>query len=250
MNFQIISFVVALLMLVDAIRRRPHWAWYAVILLVPFGGWIYLALVALPAWNGQPHLGGGVGPRARSATPAKSDDLAGLRERLARLRSTENLVELAEALLVRREMHEAVALADEAQARDASDRRARFVLGAAHLALGDFTASERALAPLVAAEPGYRDHEARLLLSEALWHLDRREEALSSLRDLAQRSRALPHRMALSKLLERAGWRREARNELESALAEHTQAPEHVKKRLRGEAKLAEQRLAELRREA
>jgi hypothetical protein len=249
-TFQIVSFVVALLMLVDAIRRRPHWAWYAVILLVPFGGWIYLALVALPAWNGQPHLGGGLGPRARSAVIPKGDELAALRERVARLRSTENLVELAEALLVRREMHEAVALAEEALARDASDRRAGFVLGAARLALGDFAASERALAALVASEPGYRDHEARLLLCEALWHLGRRDEALAALRDLAQRSRALPHRVALAKFLERAGWRREARNELESALAEHTQAPEHVKKRLRAEAQLAEQRLAELRREA
>ncbi|MBL8897416.1 MAG: hypothetical protein JNM84_07300, partial [Planctomycetes bacterium] len=57
-------------------------------------------------------------------------------------------------------------------------------------------------------------------------------------------------RVALAKFLERGGARREARNELESALAEHAQAPDSVKRRLREEARSAEHKLTALRREA
>lgn len=249
MLVQALYLALAVAMLIDALRRQPHWAWFLVILLLPLGPLIYLALVALPAWSGQPHLGGGKGPRERRSAAWRRDEVDGLRARLAQLRSTENLIALAEALLQRHEMHEAMGLAEEARARDAEDRRASFVLGAARLALGDCAGSERVLRPLVEAEPAYRDHEARLLLCEALWHLGRREEALTDLRDLAQRSGALPHRAALAKFLERAGQRREARNELEDALAAHSQSPDHVKKRLRAEARRAEEQLAALRRE-
>lgn len=170
-----------------------------------------------------------------------------LRSRVSRLRSIDHLVELAEALLEGREVHEAAALAEEAFQLDAMNRRAAFVLGAARLALADFEGAELALAPLVANDPSYRDHEARLLLCEAWWHLARRTDALEALRDLAHRSRSLPHRVAYARFLERAGEAKQACFELEEALADHSLAPDHVKKRLRPEATEAEKRLASLR---
>lgn len=231
-------------MTVDAVRRQAEWYWFLILWLVPLGVWIYFFLVYLPARNAS---AADRSARSRGGW-IPGGQVAALRRALDELRSVDRILALAEALLERHEVPEAVSLAEEAYALDPNHKRAAFTLGAACLASGEFARAERVLAPLVALEPGYRDHEARYFLAEVRWRSGQREAALATSRELAHTTRRLPHRAAYARYLHEEGRLREARLELEEALAENAAAPAHVRRRYRDAEAEAKRRLADLRR--
>jgi hypothetical protein len=209
-------------MLVDAVRRRAEYRWFLIILL-PFGEWIYFFMVKIHDPEFQ---------RLRAFLSTKErPSLAKLRARFDESPSAVNRLALARAL------HDAGKYAVGAEhfeallAREATDRDALHGRALCRLGLGDTRGAVTDLATLIQQDPGYDDYAPWKLLIGLLCREGKRDVALSTAAELNREAPRLGHAVLWAQLLVEAGEVDQARTRLAQALRDFEDAPRFVKRR-------------------
>jgi hypothetical protein len=224
-------------MLIDAYRRRADAYWYFVILVVPFGAFIYLAFVRFAE------------PTRSYATPIRRSDAVTQRELERRVQETPsvtNKLALADFLLEEGRHEEAIPRYRDVLSHAADSKEALHGLARALLMLGRPQEASDELARLMELDPKFRDYSAALDYAEALWQSGERDDAIGLLTGLVGVSARINHRVALAHYCQEAGKLAEARAELEKALGEFAASPDYVQRRDQEWAERARRALREL----
>jgi len=246
MTVPINAFSVALLafkiwMLVDAIRRRAPFYWYLVIAFLPFGDFIYLAMVKLPAGNLQPS-----GQPLAAPLPVLGPSLDELGRRAHETPSELNKLAYADALAAELRPAEAADRYRDVLRQAPDSKEALHGLARSLLALGRPAEAVEELAHLMDLEPTFRDYSAALDYAEALWQAGQQDDAIGLLTGLVSVSKRINHRMALAHYLKERGDSATAKNELDQALRDFASQPDFVQRRDRRWADRARKLLAEM----
>jgi hypothetical protein len=215
-----LALALKLWMFLDAMRRRVHVFWYVVI-TVPFGELIYLFTVKLRDLNNVRPLA----PSEAEATPPRPP-LAALEREAELSPSFKNRVRAGWALLDAREPARAQVYFELALRSHGRDKEALHGLGLCQLERGDAVGAVETLSALICRGLGYEDYGAALALAEALFRTARFDELFELLAAMIGDSRRLEHRVALARYQLRADRRAEARDTLQSALADFESQPE------------------------
>lgn len=208
-------------MIIDAVRRRAELYWLFIILLVPFGGVIYFALVKVKDY--------GLGKRGAKAP--KRGQLAALKSQLETTPSLSNKLALADALEENDQCDDATPLYREALANDPDNKQALHGLARCAMSRQDFAEATELLDRLLRIDNAYRDYSAALDYAEALWGNGQHQDVIELLEGLTSVSRRMNHHMALAHYLVEDGRYDRARDVLENALELYQSSPEHVQKR-------------------
>jgi hypothetical protein len=229
-------------MLVDAIRRRPPFYWYLIIFFVPFGDFIYFAMVKLPAGNAAN------APRSSSITevPVLGPSLSELEARAKETPSELNKLAFADALAAEQRPAEAVERYRDILRQAGDSKEALHGLARSLLALNRPLEAVEELAHLMELDPAFRDYSAALDYAEALWQAGQHDDAIGLLTGLVGVSKRINHRMALAHYLKEQGDSVTARSELDQALRDFATQPDFVQRRDRRWADRARKLLAEL----
>jgi len=209
-------------MVVDAIRRGVAYYWYFVFFFVPFGEFVYFAMVKADDFR-LPRL---------DSLFQRPPSLRELRFRYQNTPSQENQLILAQALLRSGEVGEARELFGEIPDGD-ENPEVQYGLASCDLAQGNHARAIPMLERLVSRDPAYEDYAAWRALAQGLWASGRRDEGLASLRALAAKSPRLGHKFRLAQGLAEVGRKSEARRLLEEALLENRQAPAYIRRQNR-----------------
>jgi hypothetical protein len=214
-----LALALKLWMFLDAMRRRVHVFWYVVI-TVPFGEVIYFVTVKLRDFNVRP-----LSPAEVDATPQRPP-LAALEREAELSPSFTNRVRAGWALLDEREPARAQVYFELALRTHGRDKEALHGLGLCQLERGDAACAVETLSGLIDRGLGYENYGAALALAEALFRTARLDELFELLAAMIRESRRLEHRLTLARYQLRATRRSEARDTLQSALAEFESQPE------------------------
>lgn len=209
-------------MLVDAIRRRAEYHWFLVILL-PFGEWIYFFMVKIH----DPELRSIVG----RLKPSRPPDLAELRGRFEQSPSAFNQLALARGLHDSDQFELAAAEFGAVLAGDPQDRGALYGRAFCRIGLRDWVGAIADLEALVRVDPGYQEGEPWLFLAKAHWKIGSRDEALATLEALCRRSSRINHAVTRAQYLHEAGRTDQARTLLEQALKDYGLSPRFIQRR-------------------
>lgn len=228
-------------MLVDAIRRRPPFYWYLIIFFVPFGDFIYFAMVKLPGGN----MPAAAQPLAASAA-VLGPSLDELERRARETPSELNKLAYADALAAELRPAEAADRYRDVLRQAPDSKEALHGLARCLLALGRPQEAVEELAHLMEVEPTFRDYSAALDYAEALWQSNQQDDAIGLLTGLVSVSKRINHRMALAHYLKERGDSATAKNELDQALRDFATQPDFVQRRDRRWADRARKLLAEM----
>ncbi|HEY4158240.1 MAG TPA: tetratricopeptide repeat protein, partial [Polyangiaceae bacterium] len=214
-------------MLVDAIRRRPPFYWYLIIFFVPFGDFIYFAMVKLPGGNAAS------APRSASIAevPVLGPSLSELEARAKETPSELNKLAFADALAAEQRPDQAVERYRDILRQASDSKEALHGLSRSLLALSRPFEAVEELAHLMELDPAFRDYSAALDYAEALWQAGQHEDAIGLLTGLVGVSKRINHRMALAHYLKEQGDSATARNELDQALRDFATQPDFVQRR-------------------
>lgn len=208
---------------VHAIRAGVAPYWFCVIVLVPFGEFIYAATALMP--------GGSVATRVVAAKDRRSTRQ--LRYAFEHTPSLQNQVALADRLRAEGARDEAASLYAQAIGRDAGYLRAHYGLAICRSEAREHASALAHWRAVVDANRSYEDHGAWLGLIRDLRALGQSEEALFELEKLVAASPQLAHVVEQCSVLADVGRAGEARELLERALADYEHAPRHVRRRSR-----------------
>ena len=238
--FLLLQAIFRIWILIDAIRRRVPFYWYLIIFLVPFGDFIYLAMVKLP--------GGSVAPTQTFAGPAPvlGPSLQELERRANETPSELNKLAYADALAVELRPDEAAERYRDVLRQAPDSKEALHCLARCLLAVGRAPEAVEELAHLMEVEPTFRDYSAALDYAEALWQAGQQDDAIGLLTGLVSVSKRINHRMALAHYLKERGDSATAKNELDQALRDFATQPDFVQRRDRRWADRARKLLAEM----
>ncbi|MBN4050265.1 tetratricopeptide repeat protein [Desulfobulbus sp. AH-315-M07] len=227
-------------MFIDAVRRRADTKWFYLIVFVPFGGVAYFVLVKMRDHDmkmlGQQMLEGFKRP------PSVEE----LRRSFALVASLENRIALAQGLFDARCFEEALKYFKQVLEAEPNNSSGLYGEGCCYLELDDMAAAVGPLSKLVEGQPNYRDYSAWPDLAEALWKSREQDATLELLVDLVKAAPRLPHLVLRAQYLQRAGHSKDAARLLREALADHRDAPKHVRRQGRKAAATAKQMLADL----
>ena len=225
-------------MLVDAIRRRPPFYWYLIIVFVPLGDFVYFAMFK---------LGGGGQRLALSAeVPVRGPSLSELEMRAQETPSEWNKLAFADALAAEQRPAEAAERYQDVLRQAGDSKEALHGLARSLLSLGRPLEAVEELSHLMELDPAFRDYSAALDYAEALWQSGQHEDAIGLLTGLVGVSKRINHRMALAHYLKEQGDSVTARSELDQALRDFATQPDFVQRRDRRWADRARKLLAEL----
>jgi hypothetical protein len=209
-------------MLVDAVRRRPQYYWYFVIMM-PFGAWVYFFVVKIHdsdmAWL------------KRMVGFDRPPSVKELRYRLKTTPSFANRLALADTLVDAGEYVEAKALYAECVRTHANALEALHGLGYCELKTGEYEAATVHLAQIVDRDFAFREYEAAMNLAEAFEREGHDEEALDVHVRVARASPRLSNEVALARMQVKLGKIDVAKAGLERALEDYEHAPRFVRKR-------------------
>jgi hypothetical protein len=226
-------------MLIDAIRRRPPFYWYLIILFVPFGDFIYFAMIKLPGASGQRST-------LSAEVPVRGPSLTELELRAKETPSEFNKLAYADALAAEQRPADAVERYRDVLRQAGDSKEALHGVARALLALGRPLEATEELAHLMEVDPAFRDYSAALDYAEALWQSGQHDDAIGLLTGLVGVSKRINHRMALAHYLKEQGDSVTARSELDQALRDFATQPDFVQRRDRRWADRARKLLAEL----
>lgn len=219
--FFLLQTAFSLWMLSHAVRRgAPHMWW--LIILVPFGEWLYFFTVFLPDRRAGSALG---------QLLQRPPSLEAVERDYRQTPSHHNLVRYALVL------HDAGRYADaserfsEALGRDPDDKDALYGYAATAQALGDPDAATRALEHLLELDLGYRDFRAAFDLAALHLRTERADEAIEILRQACRASQRLAPRVELARALAARERHAEARAALEEGLDTYAGSPAFVRRR-------------------
>lgn len=215
-------------MAVDCVRRGAEGYWIWVVLLLPFGDWVYFFAVKVHDFRG------------RFSFDERPKSLDELRRRYQTTPSELNRLSYAEALARSGDHAEAATHFAEIVQRNPAALQARLGLARALRERGEHAGAAEHYHELLERNPRYDDYRAALEYAELCWESNRREEALELLEELARASGRLNHRMALAHYTNLDGSRERAVQILRHALEQHDDSPQFVRRRdrqLSGEAR-------------
>jgi hypothetical protein len=205
-------------LLLDALRRRASLFWIVMILL-PFGEWVYFFKVKAK----DPEMARLL--RGLGSTSRVESSLQPLREALQATPSYTNTLALAQALKENGEFTEAAELFRRALLRDGDSKEARYGLGESLLGAKHFAEASIELEAVIALDPAFRDYGAWAHLAYCLWQEGKKEEVFHHLARLVELSPRLNHRMLYAHYLRQEGRREEASQQLSVGLQEYADAP-------------------------
>lgn len=208
-------------MIVDAMRRRVHLLWW-LLLMLPFGDWIYFFTIKLGDFNVRP------GPPPQTQNEPSLDDLRQLERESP---SFDHRARLASALAAAGLHSEACEFFEKCLHTHPRDRDVRYGLGLARLDAGDRAGGIEALSQLVDQQFAYDDYGAASRLAAALFDDGRTDEALAAFEEIARRSHKLEHDVVLARCQLRAERVDDARATLEHALQRFEAQPDDVRPR-------------------
>ena len=224
-------------MLIDAYRRGAERRWFWII-FIPFGEWYYFFMVKIHApemaWLKQ---------LFQYRKPLTLDSL---RYSYEQTPSLANRLRLAQALHDESEYEEGARLFSEVMAKWPDNREALLGLALCHAGRDDDDATVQHLERLIELDRAYDDYQPWLHLTEALWRLDRRDDALRLLERLVATSPRLGHSIALAQLQIEAGLQETARATLWRALEQYRHAPRFDQRNNRTWARRAKKMLKTL----
>ncbi len=212
----------SLWMLGDAVRRGSKSYWYFVVLL-PFGEFVYFFMVKIydPEFDAIRAFVTGLFE--------KKVTVEDLRFRARETPSYANKLALGQGLYDEGAYSEAQKYFAEVLRLEPDDREALYGMALSHRELGDSDLAIESLAQLIDVDAAFRDYAACADLAHLLVETDRVEEAHELLDRLVTRSPRLEHRLLFAHYLLHGGKRETAREQLETGLAEHRQAPRYLK---------------------
>ncbi len=220
----------------DAVRRGAAYYWYLIIMM-PFGEWVYFFAVKIhdPEFDWAREL-------YKKLTTRKVT-LEERRYRVEQSPSFANKLELAQALYDAQIHAEAAEVFAEALAMDGDSREALYGLALAKSATRDYEEAIPRFRSLIEMDPSFRDYAAYSDLADALAQSGRLEEVHELLSRLVTSSPRLGHRVLHAHYLLAGGMKDKAREQLEAGLSEYDQAPKYVKRKNRAWAQRAKKML-------
>lgn len=221
----------SLWMLYDAAKRRADSYWYFIILM-PFGPFIYFALVKFndPEFRRAREL------LSFSFSFARRPSLDELRYRARSSPSQHNRTLLAAALADRGEHREALELYRSLVESHREDLKLQFAYARVAAEGGETSTAIEALQGILTVDFDFSAFDAASTLAALLWKEGKKDESVDLLRRLCRQSQRLPHHLQLGEALITLDHLDEARVLLEKALEDFDNAPEYVRKQYRAEA--------------
>jgi hypothetical protein len=232
----------SLWMLVDAIRRGRGSYWWLLV-LVPFGEWIYFFQFKIHDPEFEPLR------RFFHRFSKRQLSVEDLRLQLKLTPSFSNRLRLAQGLHDRGECAEARDLFEACFEQDQESKEALFGAASCHFRLGEKEQAVTQLRALIALDRVFADYSPWKMLAEALFDLGRVEEAGKVLEELTETSPRLAHRVLHADFLVQAGELERAEEQLQLALLAHKTAPKYLRRQDQKAANLAKRLLGAIARE-
>jgi hypothetical protein len=230
----------SLWMLADAYSRpRVPRFWYFIILL-PFGEWFYFLKFKIH----DPDFAWLKGPFA--SIFEKPISVEELRFKLEETPCFDNRIALAQALHDRDDFEESAVLFAEALEANETSSEALYGLAVSKIGSKDFEDAIEPLKKLLELEASHREYDGWAKLAHALWQLERKDEALSALAELVEKSPRLAHRVLYAYYLAEDQRHGVAQEQLVTAIREYEYAPKHLKRHNRSLFKRAKEMLQTL----
>ncbi|MEM7353101.1 MAG: tetratricopeptide repeat protein [Acidobacteriota bacterium] len=222
--FLALQTVFSLWMVVDAVRRNSSSYWYLII-MVPFGEWIYFFMVKIhdPEFEWIRDL-------YRRLT-TKKVTVEDLRFQAEQSPSFTNKTTLAQALYDQGTYGEAAEIFTEALVIDAESRDALYGLALSQSALQEYDAAIEGFRKVIELDPSFHDYAAYTDLAHVLSQSGRMEETHELLADLVTTSPRLRHRVIRAHYLAHDDRQDEAATELRTGLDEFQHVPKYVQRR-------------------
>jgi len=234
-----ISFVILIFsiwMVFDAIRRSAELYWYFIILLVPFGAFIYFFAVKLHDFD----------LRRVTAGRSSSQPLSVLRQRATHAPSPANQMALADALCQTETFREAAQLYQTVLDDDPKNKAALLGLARSSVGQGRMGDAVESFERLLELDRAYANYSAALEYAEALWQDGRKQDTVELLEAVAQLTDRPNHKLAHAHYLIRMGRPEDAHAIVDDVLQRHESAPPAQRKRNEKWAERARALLAEL----
>ena len=200
----ILSLILKVGMLVDALRSGASRVWITVIIFAPFGEVIYMFMVALPR------------RRLQETTVAKRDQFVEGHKIIA---FKGGAYARAKGLLASGDFAAARDILEGVVASANEDADALLALGKAYAGLGEYAEAITHMERAIEQDPAVDRHQGLVALAYALTRVDRGEDAFEVLRDLVALAPTGPHRFMLSTQLCTMGRHKEADRELDRLFA-------------------------------
>lgn len=235
-NLYVLSLALKVGMLIDALHRRAAFWWPFVILFLPAGELVYLALVMAPDLL----------PGRRRVPKAKRLPVEELRYRLRENPCHANHLALADRLREDGAADEARALYESLLAGAPDDRAALHGLALTLLDVGESDEAIVVLERVVALRRSFGDYAAWLRLAETLSATGRHDEALDCFERLVQTAPRIAHQVARAQAQAAAGKPEAARETLEAALDDYRHSPRFLRREAREPARRASKLLGEI----
>jgi hypothetical protein len=217
-------------MLVDAIRRRAPEYWWLII-LIPFGEWVYFFAVKLPDMR----FGSTIGRRLFTRRVSLDE----LRALFKETPSHENRLRLAQSLHDHQQYEEASELFEKVLRNDEDDKESLYGYALCCLKIDKRDMAVRALERLIDIELTFQDYAPCEDLA-ALYQEDGRQDlAIALLQRACKQSQRIGPRRILAGYLLDAGRADDARPLLEEGLTTYNSSPHFVRRRDRREARAA-----------
>jgi hypothetical protein len=226
----LIQLALTVWMLVDAYRRRADYFWFFIILLLqPFGAWIYFFAVKLSDFRGVQAW-----PLFQRRVSTEE-----LRYRAEKVPTLANHLALAQRLLEQHNPKQALPHLEAALAREPEHSQVLFGLAQCAYEQGDPHGAVSYLERLVGHDRRWSDYAAMRLLITARAESGDGKGALGTARELARLAPTLQNHCILAECLLAEGLNDEAWNSLQQSLQTHRFAPGPSRRRNRSWARQA-----------
>lgn len=223
-------------MVVDAIKRGSPFYWY-IIIMFPFGEWVYFFTVKINDPAFKRFFGGFL---------TRPPNLQQLRYEASTTPSVLNRIWLAQALHDSGEHGEASELFEEILEQTPDDKVALLGLAQCCVGQGDSKRAIATLEKLIEIDFAADSYSVAVQLAGLLWRGGRREDSVALLRRVVKKNPAMSHMIDLARCLSETDRREEARGLLQQALDDFENSPKFVKRNDRAYVKTARTLLKQL----
>lgn len=226
-------------MFLDAMQRRVELYWYPILALPP-GPLVYFFMLKIHDPEFRPLV-----RFFRELTQPKVT-LEELRFRAAESPSFANKLALARGLYDAGVVDEAATCFEAVLRSDEESKEALYGYAMCHMDREAFDRAIPALERLIEIKPSYEEYAAWPLLAFAWSKSERRDDALTLLRDLVRQSDRLDHRVLYASYLFNDGRQEEARDQLQQGMRAHKHASRFQRRQEASALKKARAMLSQL----
>ncbi len=219
MYIYLLAIAFKLWMVVDAARRRADYYWFFIIVLVPFGAWIYFFMVKIHDWNW-----------AKVLAPLKEPSIRELRYQADTNPCVSNKMDLAKALHGKRNYRDALAIYEQIVNESDENKEALYGLAQCKVKTGHYKESIEMFQKVIELDPSYKDYSSWPDLADAFWQGGNRNEAVTLMTELVRIKPRVSHKVIFADYLIRVGRAEEAHPILKQAIDDFNHFPPFAKK--------------------